>query len=231
MFLAATFTSMKRTSPGTRSESVVSTFVVGVAGGTGSGKTTVARKLVEEFQDQPVRLLPQDAYYKDLVGVPLEERVQVNYDHPLAFDNDLLALHLDQLIAGQSIRQPIYNYHTHSRSEDTITVEPATILLVEGIMVLEDQRLRDRMDIKIYVDTDADERFIRRLRRDLIERGRSIDSVIEQYLGSVRPMHMQFVEPTKRYADVIVPQGGANHVAIDLLASKIRAILERSIST
>lgn len=201
------------------------TFVVGVAGGTGSGKTTVARKLLDEFKDQPVRLIPQDAYYKDLAGVSLEERAKVNYDHPLAFDNDLLAQHLDDLLAGKSVQQPIYNYHTHSRSEDTITVEPAAIVLVEGILVLEDQKLRDRMNIKVYVDTDADERFIRRLKRDLIERGRSIDSVIEQYLGSVRPMHLQFIEPTKRYADVIVPEGGANHVAIDLLGSKIRAIL------
>ena len=203
----------------------MSTFVVGVAGGTGSGKTTVARKLVDEFKDQPVRLIPQDAYYKDLKGLPLEERAQVNYDHPLAFDNELLVAHLDNLIAGKSIEQPIYNYHTHSRSEDTITVEPAAIVLVEGILVLEDERLRQRMNIKVYVDTDADERFIRRLRRDLIERGRSIDSVIDQYLGSVRPMHLQFIEPPKRYADVIVPEGGANHVAIDLLASKIRTIL------
>jgi uridine kinase len=203
----------------------MSTFVVGVAGGTGSGKTTVAKKLLDEFKDQPVRLIPQDAYYKDLTGVSLEERAKVNYDHPFAFDNDLLAQHLDELIIGKSIRQPIYNYHTHSRSDDTLTVEPATIVLVEGILVLEDQKLRERMNIKVYVDTDADERFIRRLKRDLIERGRSIDSVIEQYLGSVRPMHLQFIEPTKRYADVIVPEGGANHVAIDLLASKIRAIL------
>lgn len=206
----------------------MSTFVVGVAGGTGSGKTTVARKLLDEFKDQPVRLIPQDAYYKDLLGVSLEERAKVNYDHPLAFDNDLLAQHLDDLIAGRAVKQPIYNYHTHSRSEDTITVEPATIVLVEGILVLEDHKLRERMNIKVYVDTDADERFIRRLKRDLIERGRSIDSVIEQYLGSVRPMHLQFIEPTKRYADVIVPEGGANHVAIDLLASKIRAILQRT---
>jgi len=203
----------------------MSTFVVGVAGGTGSGKTTVARKLLDEFKEQPVCLIPQDAYYKDLAGVPLEERAKVNYDHPLAFDNDLLARHLDDLISGRPIQQPIYNYHTHSRSEDTITVNPAAIVLVEGILVLEDLKLRERMNIKVYVDTDADERFIRRLKRDLIERGRSIDSVIDQYLGSVRPMHLQFIEPTKRYADVIVPEGGANHVAIDLLASKIRAIL------
>lgn len=204
----------------------MTTFVVGVAGGTGSGKTTVARKLVEEFKAHPVRLIPQDAYYKDLKGVSLEERAQVNYDHPLAFDNELLVAHLDDLIAGLPVEQPIYNYHTHSRSEDTITVEPAPIVLVEGILVLEDERLRQRMNLKVYVDTDADERFIRRLKRDLIERGRSVDSVIEQYLGSVRPMHLQFIEPTKRYADVIIPEGGANHVAIDLLASKIRTILQ-----
>lgn len=203
----------------------MSTFVVGVAGGTGSGKTTVARKLVDEFKDELIRLIPQDAYYKSLAGLPLEERAQVNYDHPLAFDNELLAQHIDELVGGRTVQQPVYNYHTHSRSEDTIAVHPAHIILVEGILVLEDEKLRDRMDIKVYVDTDADERFIRRLKRDLIERGRSIDSVIDQYLTSVRPMHLQFVEPTKRYADVVIPQGGANHVAIDLLASKIRAIL------
>lgn len=201
-------------------------FVVGVAGGTGSGKTTVARKLVERFQEEPVRLIPQDAYYKDLAGMSLEERSQVNFDHPLAFDNDLLVEHLDELLAGRSISQPIYNYITHSRGDEAIEVEPAPILIVEGIMVLEDAALRKRMHLKVYVDTDADERFIRRMRRDLIERGRSIDSIVEQYLSSVRPMHLQFVEPTKRYADVIVPQGGANHVAIDLLSAKIKAILD-----
>lgn len=156
----------------------------------------------------------------------LEERSQVNFDHPLAFDNDLLVKHLDELMAGRSISQPIYNYITHSRGEEAIEVEPAPILIVEGIMALEDSALRKRMHLKVYVDTDADERFIRRMRRDLIERGRSIDSIVEQYLSSVRPMHLQFVEPTKRYADVIVPQGGANHVAIDLLAAKIKSILD-----
>jgi uridine kinase len=203
-------------------------FVVGVAGGTGSGKTTVARKLVEQFRKQPVRLIPQDAYYKDLAELTYEERTQVNFDHPLAFDNDLLVQHLDQLIAGHAVRQPVYNYTTHSRSEDSLEVDPAPILIVEGIMVLEDRSLRERMDLKVYVDTDPDERFIRRMQRDLIERGRSIDSIVEQYLSSVRPMHLQFVEPTKRYADVIVPQGGANHVAIDLLSAKIKAILDSS---
>lgn len=203
-----------------------SPFVVGVAGGTGSGKTTVARKLVERFKEQPVRLIPQDAYYKDLGTLALEERTHVNFDHPLAFDNDLLVRHLDELIEGRPIRQPVYNYITHSRNEESVKVLPAAILIVEGIMVLEDAKLRERMDIKVYVDTDADERFIRRMQRDLIERGRSIDSIVEQYLSSVRPMHLQFVEPTKRYADVIVPEGGANHVAIDLLAAKIKAILD-----
>lgn len=201
-------------------------FVVGVAGGTGSGKTTVARKLVELFEEQPVRLIPQDAYYKDLGELTFDERTQVNFDHPLAFDNDLLVEHLDQLLAGKSIRQPVYNYITHSRRDESVEVHPAPILLVEGIMALESSALRERMDLKVYVDTDADERFIRRMQRDLIERGRSVDAIVEQYLGSVRPMHLQFVEPTKRYADVIVPQGGANHVAIDLLAAKIRAILD-----
>lgn len=204
-------------------------FVVGVAGGSGSGKTTVARKLVARFHAQPVRLIPQDAYYKDLGEMTLEQRHQVNYDHPLAFDNELLVHHIDQLKAGRAVEQPVYNYITHSRSEETITVQPAPILVVEGIMVLEDTSLRERLDIKVYVDTDGDERFIRRMQRDLIERGRSVDSIVEQYLSSVRPMHLQFVEPTKRYADVIVPQGGANHVAIDLLASKIKAILDGAV--
>lgn len=203
-------------------------FVVGVAGGTGSGKTTVARKLVKRFERQPVRLIPQDSYYKDLASLPLNERSQVNFDHPLAFDNDLLVQHLDQLLQGRTVQQPVYNYTTHSRSGDTVTLEPAPILIVEGIMVLEDAKLRERMDLKVYVDTDADERFIRRMQRDLIERGRSLDSIVEQYMSSVRPMHLQFVEPTKKYADVIVPQGGANHVAIDLLAAKIKSILDHA---
>ena len=203
-------------------------FVVGVAGGSGSGKTTVARKLVELFDKRPVRLIPQDAYYKDLGDLSFDERQQVNFDHPLAFDNALLAEHLDKLLAGEIIHQPVYNYITHSRSGETRAVEPAPILVLEGIMVLEDADLRARMDLKVYVDTDPDERFIRRMQRDLIERGRSIDSIVEQYLSSVRPMHLQFVEPTKRYADVIVPQGGANVVAIDLLAAKIKAILDLS---
>ncbi len=208
--------------PNTKSEQPL---ILGVAGGTGSGKTSVARALVETFKDYKVPLIPQDAYYKDQAHLTAKERAEINYDHPLAFDNELLVRHLDELVAGRAIEQPVYNFVTHTRAHESVTVHPAPIVLVEGILVLEDERLRERMDIKIYVDTDADERFIRRLKRDMIERGRSLDSVIDQYLGSVRPMHLQFVEPTKRYADVILPQGGTNLVAIDLLASKIRSIL------
>lgn len=200
--------------------------VIGVAGGSGSGKTTVALRLMELFEDGPVRLIPQDAYYRDQGHLAYEERIRTNYDHPLAFDNDLLVEHIDCLLRGEAIEQPVYNFVAHTRAGDSKTVASAPIILVEGIMVLEDERLRARMDIKLYVDTDADERFIRRLRRDLVERGRSVDSVIDQYLGSVRPMHLQFVEPTKRYADIIIPEGGSNTVAIDLLATKIRSIIE-----
>ncbi len=198
-------------------------LVIGLAGGTGSGKTTVARKLQEAFPDQ-LQLIPQDAYYKDQAHLELEKRRSTNYDHPLAFDNDLLIEHLDQLIENQPVNQPVYSFITHTRnSTEVIPIKPAKILLVEGILVLDEPRLRERMDIKVFVDTDPDVRFIRRLRRDIVERGRSVDSVIEQYLGQVRPMHTQFVEPTKRFADVIVPEGGSNEVAIDLLMVKIQA--------
>lgn len=201
-------------------------LIIGVAGGTGSGKTTVARKMQESFPPHVVQLIPQDSYYRDQSHLSYEERLTTNYDHPLAFDNDLLIQHLDDLKADRPVEQPVYSFITHTRASETRRVLPCQILIVEGILVLEDERLRDRMDIKIYVQTDADVRFIRRLRRDLIERGRSVDSVIEQYLGVVRPMHMQFTEPTKRYADVIVPEGGSNLVAIDILCSKIHSIVE-----
>lgn len=201
-------------------------MIIGVAGGTGSGKTTVARKLLERFEDtRNVLLLAQDSYYKDQAHLSLEDRQQINYDHPLAFDNDLLLEHLDTLRRSEPIQQPVYSFVSHTRLSEAILTKPAQIILLEGILVLEDVRLRERMDIKVYVDTDADERFIRRLSRDMMERGRSVDSVIEQYLTSVRPMHLQFVEPTKRYADVIVPQGGTNEVAIGLLAARIQARL------
>jgi uridine kinase len=200
--------------------------IIGVAGETGSGKTTVARKLLERFEDtRNVLLLAQDSYYKDQAHLSLEDRQQINYDHPLAFDNDLLIEHLDGLRRGEAIQQPVYSFVSHTRLKESIPLKPAQIILLEGILVLEDARLRERMDIKVYVDTDADERFIRRLSRDIMERGRSVDSVIEQYLTSVRPMHLQFVEPTKRYADVIIPQGGTNEVAIGLLSARIQARL------
>ncbi|MFG6118921.1 uridine kinase [Thalassobacillus sp. B23F22_16] len=200
--------------------------VIGVAGGTGSGKTSVTRSVIQRFADKPLLMIEQDYYYKDQYHLPMEERLKTNYDHPLAFDNDLLIEHLKQLIQEKPIEKPVYDYKMHTRSDETIHVEPREVIIVEGILVLEDKRLRDLMDIKVFVDTDADVRIIRRLMRDIKERGRSIDSVIEQYINVVRPMHLQFVEPTKRYADIIIPEGGQNHVAIDLMATKIKTILE-----
>jgi uridine kinase len=198
-------------------------MVIGIAGGSGSGKTTVARRLVERFcEPDNILLLCQDAYYRNQDHLTFEERQQINYDHPLAFDNDLLVDHVAALRAGRAIKQPIYSFVTHTRMAETHLLRPAKITILEGILVLEDPRLRDLCDIKVYVDTDADERFIRRLGRDMLERGRSLDSVVDQYLKSVRPMQLQFVEPTKRYADVIIPGGGANLVAIGLLVSRIK---------
>lgn len=201
-------------------------MILGVAGGSGSGKTTVARRLVEYFNEPgKVVLIPQDAYYKNQDHLSVEERQQINYDHPFAFDNDLLVEHLVRLRNGEGVAQPIYSFLTHTRLSESNPVKPAPIIILEGILVLEDARLRDLCDIKVYVDTDADERFIRRLSRDMIERGRSVDSVIDQYLHSVRPMHLQFVESTKRYADIIIPGGGSNEVAVGLLVARIRAQL------
>ncbi|CDQ18083.1 uridine kinase [Halobacillus karajensis] len=200
-------------------------IVIGVAGGSGSGKTSVTRSIIQRFTDKTLLMLEQDYYYKDQSDLPFEERLQTNYDHPLAFDNDLLIEHLEQLLEQKPVEKPVYDYKMHTRSEDTIHVEPKEVIIVEGILVLEDERLRDLMDIKVFVDTDADVRIIRRLMRDINERGRSLDSVIEQYINVVRPMHLQFVEPTKRYADIIIPEGGQNHVAIDLMATKIQTVL------
>lgn len=173
-------------------------------------------------------MLEQDLYYKDQSHLPFEERLNTNYDHPLAFDNDYLIEHLQELLKYRPIKKPIYDYKMHTRSEEVVHVEPKDVIILEGILVLEDERLRDLMDIKLYVDTDADLRIIRRMLRDIKERGRSIDSVIEQYISVVRPMHNQFVEPTKRYADIIIPEGGQNRVAIDLMVTKIQTILEQN---
>ncbi|KYD28273.1 uridine kinase [Geobacillus sp. FSL W8-0032] len=201
--------------------------VIGVAGGSGSGKTSVARAIYDHFGDRSILVLEQDFYYKDQSHLPFEERLKTNYDHPLAFDNDLLIEHIHKLLCYEPIDKPVYDYTLHTRSREVIRVEPKEVIIVEGILVLEDERLRDLMDIKVYVDTDPDIRIIRRLLRDVKERGRTFDSVIEQYLSVVRPMHNQFVEPTKRYADVIIPEGGHNTVAIDLMVAKIRTVLEQ----
>lgn len=199
--------------------------LIGVAGGTGSGKTTVARKLVEEFSDS-VLLMEQDSYYADQAHLTMEERTKINYDHPLAFDNNLLVEHLQQLMDYQSVQMPIYDYTASTRSKAYKQVEPKHVIIVEGILILEDKGLRDLLDIKVFVDTDADVRILRRIERDTKERGRTLESVIQQYLQVVRPMHMQFVEPSKRYADIILPEGGRNVVALNLLMNQIRMYLQ-----
>ncbi|MEH7119043.1 uridine kinase [Neobacillus vireti] len=201
--------------------------VIGVTGGSGSGKTSVTNAIYESLKDLSILVLEQDYYYKDQHNVPFEERLKTNYDHPLAFDNDLLIEHIKQLLRYEAIEKPVYDYSIHTRSDKVIPVEPKEVIILEGILVLEDERLRDLMDIKLYVDTDADLRIIRRLERDIRERGRTFESVIDQYLNVVRPMHNQFIEPTKRYADIIIPEGGQNHVAIDLMVTKIQTILEQ----
>lgn len=201
-------------------------LVIGIAGGSGSGKTSVTNAIYEAFKDHSVVVIQQDFYYKDQSHLEMEERLMTNYDHPLAFDNDLLIDHVNQLLQRQGIEKPVYDYAAHTRSKETILIKPKDVIILEGILVLEDERLRDLMNIKLYVDTDADLRIIRRILRDISERGRTVESVVEQYLNVVRPMHNQFIEPTKRYADVIIPEGGQNEVAIDLMVTKIKAILE-----
>lgn len=201
-------------------------IIIGVAGGSGSGKTTVAKEIYRNFPNQSIVIIEQDAYYKAQDEKSMEERLNTNYDHPLAFDTDLLIKHLKDLLKFKGIEKPVYDYTIHTRSNNVIPVEPKDVIILEGILILEDERLRDLMDIKVFVDTDADLRILRRLVRDIEDRGRTMNSVIEQYLGVVRPMHLQFIEPTKRYADIIIPEGGQNAVAIDLMVTKIRAILE-----
>jgi uridine kinase len=198
---------------------------IGVAGGTGSGKTTVSNQILERVGQQHIAYLPHDAYYKDLSHLSAEERAQINFDHPDSLDTPLLIEHVKQLKQSQSVNIPIYDFSRHTRTEKTEFVSAQPIILVEGILIFSEPDLRQLFDIKIYVDTDADIRFIRRLKRDISERGRSADSVIEQYLSTVRPMHLKFVEPSKRYADVIVPEGGFNWVAIDMIADRIRSML------
>jgi uridine kinase len=200
--------------------------VIGVAGGTGSGKTTVAHEILKRAGTQQISLIQHDAYYKDLSDLPLAQRTMFNFDHPDALENKLLIAHLKELKAGRSIEMPVYDFRTHTRTEQVRHVPSHRVILVEGILIFADKALRQLMDVKIYVDTDADIRFIRRLQRDIAERGRTMDSVIHQYLATVRPMHQEFVEPSKRHADVIIPEGGFNEVAIEMVAARIRALLE-----
>jgi uridine kinase len=201
-------------------------LIIGIAGGSCSGKTTVTQAIYDVFKDHSVAVIEQDYYYKDQTHLTFEERLRTNYDHPLAFDTDLLITHIHSLLERKAIDKPVYDYVNHTRSAEIIHVEPKDVIIIEGILVLEDERLRDLMDIKLFVDTDSDLRIIRRIQRDIKERGRTADSVIEQYLTAVRPMHNMFIEPTKRYADVIIPEGGGNDVAIDLMVTKIKTILE-----
>lgn len=200
--------------------------IIGIAGGSGSGKTTVTNEIMKNLEGYSVALLAQDYYYKDQSHLTFDERLKTNYDHPFAFDNELLIENLESLKNGESVEVPTYDYTEHTRSDKTVYFEPKDVIIVEGIFALENKALRDMMDVKIYVDTDADIRILRRLIRDTKERGRTMDSVINQYLNVVRPMHIQFIEPTKRYADIIIPEGGSNKVAIDIMTTKIQTLVK-----
>ena len=197
-------------------------LIIGIAGGTGSGKTTVVRKIVESLPAGEVVLLPQDSYYKDSSHVPVEERQNINFDHPDAFDWGLLSKHVSMLHEGESIEQPTYSYLTCTRQPETIHIEPRQVVIIEGILALCDKKLRSMMDLKIFVDADPDERLIRVIQRDVIERGRTAEAVMERYTRILKPMHLQFIEPSKRYADLIIPEGGNNRIAIDILTMYIK---------
>ncbi len=202
-------------------------LVIGIAGGTGSGKTTVANVILERVGAENIAFLPQDAYYRDLQDLPLAQREQVNFDHPDSIQTDLLVAHLRALRRWEAVDIPVYDFTTHSRTDRTLHVEPRPVVLVEGILIFLEPELRELLDIKIFVDTPADIRFIRRLQRDIHERVRTMESVIRQYQSTVRPMHLEFVEPSKRHADVIIPEGGLNTVAMDMVVSRIHAMLSR----
>jgi uridine kinase len=199
--------------------------VIGIAGGTGSGKTTVANVIMDRVGARHIAYLPHDAYYKDLSALPDVQRATINFDHPDSLDTDLLIFHVRELREWHPIDLPIYDFKTHSRTKGILHVEPQPVVLVEGILIFAESVLRQLFDVKIYVDTDADIRFIRRLQRDIEERGRTTHSVIQQYLTTVRPMHLEFVEPSKRYADVIIPEGGLNTVAMDMVVARLEALL------
>jgi uridine kinase len=201
-------------------------LIIGVAGGSGSGKTTVARAIHERLGVEAI-FLDQDAYYADLGHLPLEERIRVNFDHPDALDTDLMVEHLEALAAGRAVDKPTYDFTRHTRAARTIRLEPREVILVDGILIFADARLRRMFDMKVFVDVADDLRFIRRMQRDVAERGRSVESVVTQYLESVRPMHLEFVEPSKRYADIIVPEGGRNTIAVQMLEARVAAELAR----
>ena len=206
-------------------------MIIGISGGTGSGKTTVANRILDSVSASEVVFIQQDSYYRNVTDLPFDYRGVANFDHPDALDNELLVNHVRRLKSGEPIELPLYDFKTNSRLNQTRTVKPKPIVIVEGILIFAEPRLLEQMDIKVFVDTPDDIRFIRRLRRDIAERGRTLESVIEQYIETVRPMHMQFVEPSKRHADVIIPEGGHNLVSIDLLSGKIRERLASALST
>lgn len=199
--------------------------VIGIAGGSGSGKTTVLQNIIDEMGADPIAILDHDAYYRDLSHLSPEERAEFNFDHPDALETDLMREQLDELIQGEPIEKPVYDFTTHTRKAETETVDPRPVIIIEGILILAEAALKERMDIKIYVDTADDIRLMRRIRRDMQERGRSIEGILRQYERTVRPMHLEFVEPSKREADIIIPRGGHNHVAIQMVMSRIQDLL------
>ncbi len=201
-------------------------LVIGIAGGSGSGKTTVANIVLDRVGRHRIAYLPHDAYYRDLVDLPKNQRMQVNFDHPDSLESDLMAKHIQMLKNWQGVDMPVYDFTTHHRTDRTTHVNPQRVIIVEGILIFADPVLRQMFDVKIYVDTDPDIRFIRRLQRDITERARTTETVINQYLSTVRPMHLEFVEPSKRYADVIIPEGGLNEVAMDMVIARIEALLK-----
>ncbi|WP_313756418.1 uridine kinase [Tissierella sp.] len=202
-------------------------LLIGITGGTGSGKSTVSKEIFKSIHEKKIAVIEQDSYYKDQSNLTFEERVKTNYDHPLAFDNELLVKHLKDLMDNKAIEKPIYDFENHTRKKETINVEPKDIIILEGILILFEEEIRNLLDIKVFVDTDSDVRVIRRILRDIKDRGRTLDSVILQYMETVRPAHLQFIEPTKRYADIIIPEGGYNKVAIDIIVAKINSILKK----
>jgi len=200
-------------------------LVIGIAGGSGSGKTTVAQEILQRVGPDRIAYIQHDSYYKDLTGLPPAQRAEVNFDHPNSLETELLISHIEQLKSGHSIDVPVYDFSTDSRTEETFKVNPRGVVIVEGILIFVDPTLRSLFDVKLFVDTDADVRLIRRLQRDITERGRTVESVIKQYTSTVRPMHLEFVEPSKRYADVIIPEGGFNRAAMDMVVARIESLL------